>query len=75
MELVAKEMNFISKEKLDSLVDMYLHKKITHECLIDCVIQAQKKLVISELCRSEDGAVAGEVLFRRMENVGIKISI
>ena len=75
MELVAKKMEYISKEELDKLVDMYLHKKITHGTLIDCIIQKQKKLIISKICRPEDGPVAVEVILRRMEHEGIKLSI
>lgn len=75
MELVSKKEQYISKEELDSLVDFYLHKQITYETLISSIIQKQKRLVISNICRTEDGIVAVEVLSRRMEHAGIEVSI
>ena len=75
MQLVVEGINHIDKEKLDSLVDMYLHKKIDHKTLIDCIIEAQKKLIINSISRPQDGNVSGEILFRRMEQAGIKIVI
>lgn len=75
MELVAKTMEFISKEDLDQLISMYSKDQITHEALIDCIIEKQKRLAVSSLCSPEDGQVVVEVLLRRMQNAGIEISI
>ena len=75
MKLKTKKTKFMKKEKLDKIVDMYLHKRITYEIFIDCVIEEQKKVIVHELIRKNDGMVAGEVFIRRMEHAGVEIVI
>jgi len=75
MNLKVKDKKYMEQEKLDALVRLYTIKKISYRCFIDCVIDHQKKLIINDLCRPQDGAVFGEVIKRRMEHAGIEITI
>ncbi len=75
MNLKVTKPQHISKESLDSLIKIYQDGRITHGSFIDSLISRQKRLIINDICRPGDGAVAGEVLIRRMENAGIEITI
>ncbi len=75
MNLKVKKTKFMKQEALDKIVDLYLHKRITHETFIDCIIQGQKRLIVNELIGANYGKVAGEVFLRRMDNAGVEIVI
>lgn len=53
MELVAKDMidmKFMSREDLDKLISMYSKDQITHEALIDCIIESMKYKIGEKKC-------------------------
>ena len=75
MHLKAKEVKHIDKKDFDSLISYYNKGLISHETVIDRVIQLQKRLVINDIVRDGDGIVAKEIFIRRIENAGIEIVI
>jgi len=73
MKIVAEQFKFIDKKVVDSLISTYKKGLISHEAFVDGIISEQKKLVIKDMCG--EGLVSGEVLSRRMEIHGIKVTI